>query len=98
MDEGSFEKNWGIGTHRTTDFGMQNELHYGEVITGYGTINGRLTYVAQDFTVFGQNVTCREKSVKWIWSSNGAPMIGLNDSGGARRKVFVHSVVMPIFL
>lgn len=55
MDEGSFEEIGMLVTHRTTDFGMEKEIYYGDgVITGYGTINGRFVYVfAQDFTVFG---------------------------------------------
>jgi propionyl-CoA carboxylase beta chain len=52
MDEGSFEEIGVLVTHRTTDFGMAKELYYGDgVITGYGTINGRLVMFAQDFTV-----------------------------------------------
>ena len=55
MDEGSFEEIGMLVTHRTTDFGMEKEIYYGDgVITGYGTIHGRLVYIfAQDFTVFG---------------------------------------------
>ena len=55
LDEGSFEEMGILVTHRTTDFGMDKEIYYGDgVVTGYGTINGRLVYVyAQDFTVFG---------------------------------------------
>ena len=55
LDEGSFEEIGILVTHRTTDFGMENQQIYGDgVVTGYGTIHGRLVYVfAQDFTVFG---------------------------------------------
>src|SRR5687768_4039014 len=55
LDEGSFEEIGMLVTHRTTDFGMEKEVYYGDgVITGYGTVNGRMAYVfAQDFTVFG---------------------------------------------
>src|SRR3970282_2797684 len=55
MDEGSFEEIGMLVTHRTSDFGMETEMYYGDGgITGYGTINGRLVYIfAQDFTVFG---------------------------------------------
>ncbi|MFY7757794.1 MAG: carboxyl transferase domain-containing protein, partial [Flavobacterium stagni] len=55
LDEGSFEEIGMLVTHRTTEFGMDKEVYYGDgVVTGYGTINGRLVYVfAQDFTVFG---------------------------------------------
>ena len=91
-------------THRTTDFGMEKEIYYGDgVVTGYGTINGRLVYVfAQDFTVFGGSLseTHAEKICKVMDMAlkNGAPMIGLNDSGGARIQEGVRSlVVMPIF-
>ena len=59
MDEGSFEEIGMFVTHRTTDFGMEKELYYGDgVITGYGTINTRLVYIfAQDFTVFGGSLS-----------------------------------------
>ncbi|MCK5677694.1 MAG: methylmalonyl-CoA carboxyltransferase, partial [Flavobacteriaceae bacterium] len=55
LDEGSFEEIGILVTHRTTDFGMDKQLFYGDgVVTGYGTINGRLIYIfAQDFTIFG---------------------------------------------
>src|ERR1043165_2289980 len=55
LDEGSFEEIGMMVTHRSTDFGMEREKYPGDgVITGYGTVNGRLTYVfSQDFTVFG---------------------------------------------
>src|SRR6185295_12009843 len=55
MDPGSFEEIGALVLHRTKDFGMEDQLYYGDgVITGYGTVNGRLVYVfAQDFTVFG---------------------------------------------
>ncbi len=75
--------------HRTKDFGMDSQQFYGDgVITGYGTINGRLAYVfAQDFTVFGGALseTHAEKICKVmdLAMKTGAPMIGLNDSGGA---------------
>ena len=98
MDEGSFEEIGMLVTHRTTDFGMQKELYYGDgVITGYGTINGRLVYIfAQDFTVFGGALseTHAEKICKIMDMAvtNGAPMIGLNDSGGARIQEGVRSL------
>ena len=59
LDEGSFEEIGMLVTHRTTDFGMEKEIYYGDgVITGYGTINGRVVYVfAQDFTVFGGSLS-----------------------------------------
>ncbi len=98
MDEGSFEEIGILVTHRTTDFGMGNEIYYGDgVITGYGTINGRLVYVyAQDFTVFGGALseTHAEKICKImdLAVKVGAPIIGLNDSGGARIQEGVRSL------
>lgn len=98
MDEGSFEEIGMLVTHRTTDFGMENEMYYGDgVITGYGTINGRLVYIfAQDFTVFGGSLseTHAEKICKIMDMAvkMGAPMIGLNDSGGARIQEGVRSL------
>ena len=98
MDEGSFEEIGILVTHRTTDFGMENEVYYGDgVITGYGTINGRLVYVyAQDFTVFGGALseTHAEKICKImdLAVKVGAPIIGLNDSGGARIQEGVRSL------
>ncbi|PWA07411.1 acyl-CoA carboxylase subunit beta [Flavobacterium psychrotolerans] len=98
MDEGSFEEIGMLVTHRTTDFGMEEEIYYGDgVITGYGTINGRLVYIfAQDFTVFGGSLseTHAEKICKVMDMAVkvGAPMIGLNDSGGARIQEGVRSL------
>ena len=98
MDEGSFEEIAMLVTHRTTDFGMEKELYYGDgVVTGYGTINGRLVYIfAQDFTVFGGALseTHAEKICKVMDMAvkMGAPMIGLNDSGGARIQEGVRSL------
>ena len=90
LDEGSFEEIGALVVHRTKDFGMENQVFYGDgVVTGYGTVNGRLTYVfAQDFTVFGGSLseTHAEKICKImdLALKVGAPIIGLNDSGGAR--------------
>ncbi|GAA4278360.1 acyl-CoA carboxylase subunit beta [Aquimarina mytili] len=98
MDEGSFEEIGILVTHRTTDFGMQKEIYYGDgVITGYGTIDGRLVYIfAQDFTVFGGALseTHAEKICKVMDMAvkMGAPIIGLNDSGGARIQEGVRSL------
>jgi propionyl-CoA carboxylase beta chain len=98
VDEGSFEEIGMLVTHRTTDFGLENEKYYGDgVITGYGTINGRLIYVyAQDFTVFGGSLseTHAEKICKIMDMAVkvGAPIIGLNDSGGARIQEGVRSL------
>lgn len=98
LDEGSFEETGLLVTHRTTDFGMDKEKYYGDgVITGYGTIHGRLVFVfAQDFTVFGGALseTHAEKICKVMDMAMkmGAPMIGLNDSGGARIQEGVRSL------
>lgn len=98
MDPGSFEEIGALVTHRTREFGMENEVYYGDgVITGYGTVNGRLTYVfAQDFTVFGGALseTHAEKICKVMDMAmkTGAPMVGLNDSGGARIQEGVRSL------
>lgn len=98
MDEGSFEEIGVLVTHRTTDFGMENDIYFGDgVITGYGTVNGRLVYVyAQDFTVFGGALseTHAEKICKImdLAIKVGAPIIGLNDSGGARIQEGVRSL------
>ncbi len=98
LDDGSFEEIGILVTHRTTDFGMQDELYYGDgVVTGYGTVNGRLIYLfAQDFTVFGGALseTHAEKICKImdLAMNVGAPLIGLNDSGGARIQEGVRSL------
>ncbi len=98
LDEGSFEEMGVLVTHRTTDFGMENEIYFGDgVVTGYGTINKRLVYVfAQDFTVFGGALseTHAEKICKIMDQAVkvGAPCIGLNDSGGARIQEGVKSL------
>ncbi len=98
LDEGSFEEIGMFVEHRTTDFGMQREKYLGDgVVTGYGAINGRLTYVySQDFTVFGGSLseTHAEKICKImdLAMNNGAPIIGLNDSGGARIQEGVSSL------
>lgn len=98
MDEGSFEEIGMFVTHRCTDFGLENELYLGDgVVTGYGNINGRLTYVfSQDFTVFGGSLseTHAEKICKIMDMAmkTGSPLIGLNDSGGARIQEGVVSL------
>lgn len=98
LDENSFEEIGMLVTHRSTDFGMEKELYFGDgVVTGYGTIYGRLSYVfSQDFTVFGGSLseTHAEKIVKImdLALKNGAPIIGLNDSGGARIQEGVMSL------
>jgi propionyl-CoA carboxylase beta chain len=98
LDPESFEEVGQLVTHRSTDFGMENEIFYGDgVVTGYGTVNGRLVYVfSQDFTVFGGSLseTHAEKICKImdLAMKNGAPLIGLNDSGGARIQEGVNSL------
>ncbi len=98
MDEGSFEEIGMLVTHRSKDFGLENEQYLGDgVVTGYGTVNGRLVYVfSQDFTVFGGSLseTHAEKICKImdLAMQNGAPVIGLNDSGGARIQEGVVSL------
>ena len=98
LDEGSFEEIGMLVTHRTTDFDMEKQLFYGDgVVTGYGTVYGRLVYVfAQDFTVFGGALseTHAEKICKImdLAMKTGAPVIGLNDSGGARIQEGVRSL------
>ncbi|BFP39572.1 acyl-CoA carboxylase subunit beta [Muricauda sp. SCSIO 64092] len=98
LDDGSFEEMGVLVTHRTTDFGMDKEIYFGDgVVTGYGTVNGRLVYVyAQDFTVFGGALseTHAEKICKVmdLAMKVGAPIIGLNDSGGARIQEGVKSL------
>lgn len=98
MDEGSFEEIGMLVTHRSTEFGLDKEKYLGDgVITGYGTVNGRLVYVfAQDFTVFGGSLseTHAQKIVRImdLAMQNGAPLIGLNDSGGARIQEGVVSL------
>lgn len=98
LDEGSFEEMGALVTHRTKDFGMDKQVFYGDgVVTGYGTINGRQVCVfAQDFTVFGGALseTHAEKICKImdLAMKIGVPMIGLNDSGGARIQEGVRSL------
>ena len=98
LDEGSFEEMDMFVTHRCTDFGLEKQQTLGDgVITGYGTIEGRLVYVfAQDFTVLGGSLseTMSKKICKVMDMAmkNGAPVIGLNDSGGARIQEGVLSL------
>jgi propionyl-CoA carboxylase beta chain len=98
LDEGSFNEVGAFVMHRSNDFGMEKQRFLGDgVVTGYGTINGRLVYVfSQDFTVFGGSLseTHAEKICKImdLALKNGAPVIGLNDSGGARIQEGVVSL------
>lgn len=98
LDEGSFEEIGMFVTHRSTNFGLDKQKFLGDgVVTGYGTISGRIVYVfSQDFTVMGGSLAeahaekiCR---VMDLALKNGAPVIGLNDSGGARIQEGVVSL------
>ncbi|MDX1644320.1 MAG: acyl-CoA carboxylase subunit beta [Thermoanaerobaculia bacterium] len=98
LDSGSFVELDALVTHRCRDFGMEERQIPGDgVVSGYGTIDGRLTYLfAQDFTVFGGSLS--ETNARKICKvmdlalDNGAPIIGLNDSGGARIQEGVASL------
>src|SRR5438552_8140776 len=98
LDDGTFEETDKLVTHRCNDFGMAEQRFYGDgFITGYGRIEGRLVFVfAQDFTVFGGSLseTNAAKIVKImdLAAKTGAPVIGLNDSGGARIQEGVMSL------
>jgi len=98
FDPGSFQELDQLVTHRSTDFGLEKQRVPGDgVVTGYGTINARLVYAfAQDFTVFGGSLseTHAAKIVKImdLAMKNGAPIVGLNDSGGARIQEGVVSL------
>jgi propionyl-CoA carboxylase beta chain len=98
LDEATFEETDKLVTHRSIDFGMAEQKYYGDgFITGYGRIEGRLVFVfAQDFTVFGGSLSEANagKIVKImdLAAKMGAPVIGLNDSGGARIQEGVLSL------
>src|ERR671919_23338 len=98
FDPGTFEEVDKLVTHRCTDFGMSNQIIPGDgVVTGHGRVNGRMVYgFAQDFTVFGGSLseTNAAKICKTmdLAMRNGAPVIGLNDSGGARIQEGVLSL------
>ncbi|MEZ5013151.1 MAG: acyl-CoA carboxylase subunit beta [Chitinophagales bacterium] len=98
LDPGTFEEIGQLVLHRSHDFGMEKQRFYGDgVVTGYGMISGRMVYVfAQDFTVFGGSLseTHAEKicRIMDLAMQNGAPVIGLNDSGGARIQEGVNSL------
>jgi len=98
LDEGSFEEFDMFVAHRCTDFGMEENRPYGDgVITGWGTINGRQVYVfSQDFTVLGGSVSATHAQkickIMDMAMQNGAPVIGINDSGGARIQEGVDSL------
>ena len=98
LDTNSFEEIGGLVTHRSTNFGLEKTKFLGDgVVTGYGTVNGRLIYVySQDFTVLGGSLAeaHAEKICKImdLALKNGVPIIGLNDSGGARIQEGVVSL------
>ena len=98
LDEGSFEEFDMFVSHRCTNFGMEKQSFMGDgVVTGHGTIDGRVVYVyAQDFTVFGGSLseTMSQKICKVMDMAMkvGAPVIGINDSGGARIQEGVNSL------
>jgi acetyl-CoA carboxylase carboxyltransferase component len=98
LDEGSFEELDMFITHRCNNFGLENEKYLGDgVITGHGTIDGRIVYVfAQDFTVFGgslsETMALKICKVMDMAMKMGCPMIGINDSGGARIQEGVTSL------
>ena len=98
LDEGSFEEFDMFVKHRCTNFGIAKESYFGDgVVTGYGTIDGRLVYVfSQDFTVFGGSLSetfaAKICKVMDMAMKNGAPVIGINDSGGARIQEGVNSL------
>src|ERR1043166_1821561 len=98
LDEGTFVELDRFVVHRSTDFGLEEQKFYGDgVVTGYGRIDGRMVYVfSQDFTVFGGSLSeaFAEKVCKImdLAMRNGAPVIGLNDSGGARIQEGVVSL------
>src|SRR5438132_7739602 len=98
LDPGTFNELDMFVTHRSTDFGLEEQRIPGDgVVTGYGQIDGRLVYVfSQDFTVFGGSLSeaHAEKICKIMDNAmkNGAPVIGLNDSGGARIQEGVVSL------
>ena len=98
MDEGSFQEVGMLVTHRSTNFGLDKQQFLGDgVVTGYGTVDSRLVYVyAQDFTIMGGSLAeaHAEKICKIMDMAmkNGAPIIGLNDSGGARIQEGVVSL------
>lgn len=98
LDEGTFEEIDSLVTHRSTDFGLDKQKYLGDsVVTGFGKIDGRVVYVfAQDFTVYGGSLSevAGEKIVKImdLAMRNGAPLIGINDGGGARIQEGVASL------
>ena len=106
LDEGSFQELDMLVTHQATEFGLEKRKYLGDgVVTGYGAIDGRLVYIySQDFTVLGGSLgeahAAKICKVMDLALKNGAPLIGLNDSGGARIQegVFALGGYAEIFL
>src|SRR5258708_16553068 len=100
LDEGTFEETDKLVTHRCTDFNMQEQVFYGDgFVTGYGRIEGRLVFCfAQDFTVFGGSLSetnaAKICKIMDLAMRVGAPVVGLNDSGGARIQEGVMSLAV----
>ena len=98
LDEGSFEEIDMFVRHRCHNFGQEKKSYLGDgVVTGYGTIDGRLVYVfAQDFTVFGgslsETMALKICKIMDMAMKMGAPVIGLNDSGGARIQEGINAL------
>jgi propionyl-CoA carboxylase beta chain len=98
LDKGSFRELDAFVTHRTSDFGLADKKYLADsVVTGWGTINSRLVYVfSQDFTVFGGSLgevhAAKICKIMDMALKSGAPVIGLNDSGGARIQEGVVSL------
>jgi propionyl-CoA carboxylase beta chain len=98
LDDGTFEETDKLVTHRCNDFGMAEQRYYGDgFITGYGRVEGRLIFVfAQDFTVFGGSLSesnaAKIVKIMDLAAKMGAPVVGLNDSGGARIQEGVMSL------
>ena len=98
LDSGSFVELDRLRTHHCVDFGLEKQKYLGDaVVTGFGAVDGRLVYVySQDFTVFGGSlskvVADKICKVMDMAMKNGAPVIGINDSGGARIQEGVDSL------
>ncbi len=98
LDDGTFEETDKLVTHRSNDFGTADQKYYGDgFVTGYGRVEGRLVFVfAQDFTVFGGSLSeanaAKIVKIMDLAAKMGAPLIGLNDSGGARIQEGVLSL------
>src|SRR5581483_4528034 len=98
LDEDTFEETDKLVTHRCSDFGMDEQKVYGDgIVTGYGRVEGRLVFVfAQDMTVFGGSLSeanaAKICKIMDLAMRVGAPVIGLNDSGGARIQEGVLSL------